>query len=632
MGANLKAGGATFRVWAPQALAVHAGGEFNGWAHDDSSLLTPAARGHWWGFIPGVREGQRYKFYVVGEGSEGWKRDPYARELTKPFPGDCLVRSSAFPWHETGYSPPRFEDLVIYQLHAGTFHAPAWPRRAGTFLDVAGKIDHFLALGVTALQLMPVVEFPTQFSLGYNGTDYFSPEMDFGIEGDAELRPHLDRVNALLARKGLAPYALADIRGCDRQLKALIDLCHVHGIAVILDVVYNHAGGDFGDESLYFFDRQRGQHQEHPDLNNSLYFIDRGHAGGLVFAFWKEEVRQFLIDNACFFLDEYRVDGFRYDQVSVIVAESAADGWRFCQDLTDTVRSRRPQAVDKAEYWPVDPYIVRPRSEGGAGFDTSLTDGLRNAIRRAVAQSSAGGAGPVDMTAVAASLWPGGFARSWQTVEGPENHDLVYRGRGERLPRLADPSNARSWYARSRSRVATGMCLTAPGIPMLFMGQEFLEDKQWADDLEHHADLLLHWEGALGADRAMTDHLRFTSDLIALRRREPALRGEGFRAVHVHDQDRVLAFHRWVPGEGRDVLVVASLAEETRHGYEIGFPSAGAWREAFNSDCYDHFPNPWCAGNGGRVHADRPGRHGCAQSAALVLPANALLVFTRDGG
>ena len=99
------------------------------------------------------------------------------------------------------------------------------------------------------------------------------------------------------------------------------------------------------------------------------------------------------------------------------------------------------------------------------------------------------------MTGLARSLWPDGFPEQWRFVQGPENHDIVYRDREQRVARLGDFNNPRSWYGRSRARVATGICLTAPGIPMLFMGQEFLEDKQWADDLEHHANLLLHWAG-----------------------------------------------------------------------------------------------------------------------------------------
>jgi 1,4-alpha-glucan branching enzyme len=233
------------------------------------------------------------------------------------------------------------------------------------------------------------------------------------------------------------------------------------------------------------------------------------------------------------------------------------------------------------------------------------------------------------MTGLARSLWPAGFGEQWRFVQGPENHDIVYRGREERVARLADPSNPRSWHGRSRARVATGLSLAAPGIPMLFMGQEFLEDKQWADDFVAHAGLLLHWAGLDAGDRQMLDHVRCVRELLALRRREPALRGQGFRIVHVHDANRVLAFHRWVEGEGRDVMVVAHLGNAHRFGYRIGFPAAGAWREVFNSDVYEHWVNPHVAGNGGRVDAAAEPLHGFAASAALVLPANAMLVFAR---
>ena len=118
-----------------------------------------------------------------------------------------------------------------------------------------GRFPYLADLGVTAVQLLPIQEFQTEFSLGYNGTDYFSPEMDFAVE-DADLAPYVAEVNALLDAKGLRRYALEDLRGEMNQLKALVDLCHLHGLAVMLDVVYNHAGGDFGDQSLYFFDRQ----------------------------------------------------------------------------------------------------------------------------------------------------------------------------------------------------------------------------------------------------------------------------------------------------------------------------------------------------------------------------------------
>jgi 1,4-alpha-glucan branching enzyme len=623
MGATLVADGATFRAWAPRARAVHVLGDFNGRRRDEASLLTRDVDGHWRGFIPGVRDRDRYMFYVVGEGSEGPKRDPYARELETPFPGECIVRKPDFPWHDSGYRTPRFEDFLIYQLHVGAFFAPRLPGSGGTFLDVASKIPYFVDLGITALQLLPIQEFQTQFSLGYNGTDYFSPEMDFAV-ADADLPPYLAEMNRLLDAKGLLRYALEDLRGEMNQLKALVDLCHVHGLAVLLDLVYNHAGGDFGDQSLYFFDRQSSAEGN----RNSLYFTDKGHAGGLVFDFAKPEVRAFLIGNAKFFLDEYSVDGFRYDQVSVIDHDGAPDGWRFCQDLTSMVHSHRPSALEKAEYWPVNPYVVGSPPEG-AGFDTSLTDGLRIAVRKVISEATAADERALDMSGLAQSLWPGGFAEHWRFVQGPENHDIVYDGRELRVARLGDPANPRSWYGRSRARVATGIGLTAPGIPMLFMGQEFLEDKQWSDNVEFHRDLLLHWAGVDHADKQMLDHLRFTRELVNLRRRHPALRGQGFRVVHVHDRNRVLAFQRWVEGEGHDVLVIVHLSTYNRFGYRIGFPDGGEWREIFNSDAYENWVNRDVVGNGGRVFAEPMPLHGLAYSAPLLLPANGVLIFAR---
>lgn len=623
MGANLIADGATFRVWAPHARSVHVIGDFNNRERNDASLLNRDEHDHWLGYIPGARDRQRYMFYVVGDGGEGPKRDPYARELQTPFPSDCIVRKTDFPWHETGYVTPQFHNFVIYQLHVGTFFTPNLPNKGGTFLDVACKIPHLRDLGVTAIQLMPIQEFQTQFSLGYNGTDYFSPEMDFAVE-DADLGTYAARVNELLAAKDLERYSVDDLRGEMNQLKALIDLCHIYGLAVLLDVVYNHAGGDFGDQSIFFFDRQSTDGGN----DNSLYFTDKGHAGGLVFNFEKPEVRDFLIQNAKFFLDEYRIDGFRYDQVSVIDHDGAPHGWGFCQALTSTLRHHRPSALDKAEYWNVNPYIVKTPPEG-AGFDTTLTDGLRIAIRDVIGDAAQPDERPLNMTGLARSMWPEGFNESWRFVQGPENHDIVYQGREQRIARLGDPSNPRSWFGRSRARVATGISLTAPGIPMLFMGQEFLEDKQWSDNFAFHKNLLLHWAGLDEGDKQMLDHVRFTRELVGLRWRYPGLRGQGFRVVHTDDQNRVLAFHRWVEGGGHDVVVVAHLSTFNRFGYRIGFPGGGEWREIFNSDVYENWVNPNVAHNGGGVFAESYPLHDFSHSAALLLPANSILVFAR---
>ena len=630
MGATLVEGGATFRVWAPRASAVHVCYDGH-WEAEDANLLVKDQHGYWAGFVPGVGDGTQYRYHVVGTGSSGAKRDPYARELTSnpPFPSsNCIVRDpGAYPWHDQGFRPPAFNDLVIYQLHVGTFFMPNVRRDGGNFLDILSKLDYLVALGVNAIQPLPVVEFPTEFSMGYNGTDLFSPEMQYAPDDPAQLDRYLATVNQLLARRGHAPLGRNQLAGSMNQLKALVDVCHVYGLAVILDVVYNHAGGGFDPAGLYFFDNAPWG-----DNNDSLYFTDQGWAGGLIFAFGKPEVRQFLIDNARFFLEEYHVDGFRYDEVSVIVAHSAT-GWRFCQDLTGTVRFARPGAIQIAEHWPVDPRVVRGAEAGGAGFDATWHDGLRESVRGALGQAAAGGERPVELDRIADSLrGTPGLPAAWRGVQYLESHDAVYQGRGPRIAALCDPSNARSWYARSRARVATGLLLTAPGIPMLFMGQEFLEDKQWSDNLPVALGNLIWWGGLDRGDKPMVDQLRCTQDLVGLRRRHPALRGEAINVFHVHNDTRVIAYHRWLEGLGRDIVVVASLNEATFPDYRLGFPGAGRWLEVFNSDVYDNWVNPHPAGNGGSVTADGAPLHGLPCSASIVIPANGLLVFARASG
>jgi len=203
----------------------------------------------------------------------------------------------------------------------------------------------------------------------------------------------------------------------------------------------------------------------------------------------------------------------------------------------------------------------------------------------------------------------------------------VKAGEQQRIAALADESNHRSWYARSRSRVATALLLTAPGIPMLFMGQEFLEDKQWSDN--PGSPNLIYWQGLESGDKSMVDHLRFTQDAIRLRWSQPALRGESIRVFHVHNGNRVVAFHRWIEDAGQDVVVVASLSDATYRGYSIGFPGPGRWIEVFNSDVYDNWVNPLVAGNGGGVVADGGPMHGFATSSSIVIPANGVVVFAR---
>jgi 1,4-alpha-glucan branching enzyme len=640
-GATLDAGGATFRLWAPQADAVYLHGSFGGQAFDaltDDRLLQKDARGYWSGFQDGARDGDRYRFWVQGRGSRGYKRDPRARELDPANFPNCfavLRPADGFPWHDADFVTPDFSDMVVYQLHVGTF-AISTPGACATFLDVALKIPYLAALGVNVLQPLPIDEQEANPNMGYGGADLFSP--DFPYVATSDLPAYLAKLNALYAAKQRGGLALEDIQSGPGQLKALVDLCHVHGIAVTFDVVYNHAGGfsvdgQFDDNCLYYIDRRTNR----GDNNDSAYFTDQDRGtGGLAFALWNADVATFLIDNARYYIEEFHADGFRYDEISTLISTSQGSGWEFCRALTSNLRALRNRILQNAEFWPGEfsdipasaAPVVAPASQGGMGFDVVQHDVLRGAVRGAVGAASAGASAGVSMSAIASALYPAGFDHGWRAVTCVENHDLVMVRRQPRLPALADSGNPRSWYARSRSRVATAILLTAPGIPQIFMGQEFLEPQPW--DVLPNGPNLPNWSGLDDAtDSSMRDHLQFTKDLIGLRRELPALRGDNVRVFFCSDHDRVIAYHRWREGSGDDVIVVASFAETTWRGYQLGFPSQGFWQECFNSDAYDHFVNPMVAGNGGGVVAHAPGLHGLAASAAIVIPANAVVVFAR---
>ena len=638
-GANLISGGVTFRVFAPAAREMYvltgaslAASQAPGFVPSNSDQLFNLGDNTWAAFLPGLGEGDPYRFWVVGNAASGLKRDPRARDLgiAPPYPNcDCLVRSpNTFPWHDQGFHPPAFNDYILYQLHVGAFFrvdaaGNDQRRLIGRFLDILDRVDYLRDLGINAVQLLPIQEFPTETSLGYNNLDFYSPEMAYEVHDPQDLGRLLVKANVLLAAHGQPPLTLAQLTPGPNQLKCLIDILHLNGIAVLFDLVYNHAGSPFGfdPQCINFFD-----FQSTTDENLSLYFTDKTYVGGKVFAYWNQDIRQFLIDNAVFCIQEYHADGIRYDQVSDM---EGFGGGPCSQDMTSTVRFIRPEAIQIAEYWSDDRARGVTPVPAGLGFDAEWGDQLRNQVRSAIGTLSTGQSAPIDLGLVRGSLdTPQGFSAAWRVVTCLENHDIVKQGSSPRVPALADSADTRSWYARSRSRVAMGILMAGRGIPMLFMGQEFLEDKQWDDAVQQFPNLLINWAG-LATNNVMQDYLAFTRDLIGLRRAHPALRSEQLRISTANSFTRVMAIHRWVDGVGQDVLLVFNLQEFNRFAYRIGFPGSGQWREIFNSDFYDQMPNPATAGNAGGIPANGQAWDDMRTSAEITIPANGFVVFAR---
>ncbi|NLD95326.1 MAG: 1,4-alpha-glucan branching protein [Fibrobacter sp.] len=630
-GANVSVeGGVTFKVWAPNCTNVYVVGSFNSWTHDITSAMEKDDHGIWSSHVENAAAGDTYMFYVEDHerGIAQLVRDPFARELTYDKPAwpksyCVIVDQEAYHWRAVGFTTPERSDIICYQLHVGCFWGPDRHNRTAVFLDIIDRIEHLANLGINAIQLLPIAEFNTSTSMGYNGVDQFSAEMDYEVDDDNLLRTYVNKANNLFRTKGFPPVTIEEVRGSYNQTKLLFDLLHAWGIAVICDVVYNHAGNPIDDQCIFNLDKPD------PGRNASLYFCNNDHCGP-VFDFSKPMVRDFLIKNALFYFDELHVDGLRFDQVSVIDYEGAPNGWNFCQAMTTTILAHYPKAILNAEYWGVNPWVVKPVKDGGAGFNSTQHDRIRISVRAAVKQASYGMAATVSMDAIADALHHRDFSAD-QIFTCICNHDIVYAGdgadRGDRIPTLADSHNAWSTYACGRARVAHGILMTAPGIPMLFMGQEMLETKRWHDSRQEQ--FLLWWDGLDHGVRTVTDFYQFMKELISLRKNYRALRDGSVDTYYVHNIDRILAFRRSLAGEP-EIVVVISFNDAVLYHYEIGFPQQGEWNEIFNSNVFDNWVNRNVHGNGGRIQVDGPSRQGLCSSARIIIPANSILVFSKE--
>ncbi len=410
------------------------------------------------------------------------------------------------------------------------------------------RLPYLNDLGINAIEIMPVFEFPMDLSWGYN------PAQPFAIES-----------------------ALGGPQGLYQFLKA----AHGEGIAVIIDVVYNHFGP--GDLDLWRFDGW-----SEPDHDGGIYFYDNDRArtpwGGTRPDYGRPEVRQFISDNALFWLNKYRIDGLRFDSVINIrnrngnnndPAVDLPDGWSLLQWINQEIRTQQPWKITIAEDLQNNEWITKEIGAGGAGFGSQWDAAFVHPIRDAIIT---GNDSDRNLWAVRDALSHSYNGDSARRVIYTESHDEVANGHA-RVPEEIWPGNAGSWFSRKRSTLGAALVFTAPGIPMIFQGQEFLEDKYFRDSVPLDWAKLATFEGI---------HLLYR-DLIRLRRnwfnQTRGLRGQFLNVHHVNNSDKVLAFHRWESGgAGDDVVIVANFANRSYDSYILGFPRGGLWRVRLNSD------------------------------------------------
>jgi 1,4-alpha-glucan branching enzyme len=578
--------GVTFRTWAPFAGSVSVAGSFNFW-NINATPMAPEGNGWWSTDVPQVGAGAQYKFVIRNGSSTLWKNDPRARRVTNSVGNSIVYDPNAYQWQTTSWQMPSWDGLVMYEMHPGTFGANPGQSPPATLQACRAKLDHLESLGVNAIALMPVNEFPGDRSWGYNASHPWTVETAYG--------------------------------GPD-ALKAFVDDAHSRGIAVLNDVVYNHFGPT--DLDLWRFDgwSQNG--------GGGIFFYNDSRAqtpwGDTRPDYGRPEVRDYLRENLVLWLTEFRMDGTRVDATKFIrrvgiSGPEIPDGWWVLQQLNDAANQLGGGKIMVAEDLDTDAWITRPTSSGGAGFDSQWCSGFYPKMRPALVTPNDADRNMWDVRDAIALSYNGNWL---QRIVYTESHDEVANGRS-RIPEEISPGNAGSWWARKRSTLGAGVVFATPGIPMIFQGQEFLEDEWFRDDVA------LDWTRA----QTYSGILQLYRDLIALRRNSSdltrGLRGASTNVFHVNNLNKVIAWHRWQwGGERDDTVIVCNFSATPLTNYRIGMPRPGLWRVRLNSDwsgySSDYANHPCFDTSTSQVAWD-----GLSQSALVSLGAYSIAIFSQ---
>jgi 1,4-alpha-glucan branching enzyme len=540
--------GVTFRVWAPNATSVYAPGQFNNW----STTATPLGKertngvpdGVWSADVAGAAAGQPYKYYLNYGGGSLLKHDPRARWVVNSSAGanDIIYDPAAFNWAGDNLTAPALADLVIYELHIGAFYDPnSRGSLPGKFTDATNRLDYLKNLGVNAVEIMPIAEFPGYYSWGYNPADPYAAD-NYGYGGPD-------------------------------GFKTLVQACHARGIAVLLDVVHNHYGEtDVGqaDLDLWDFDGWTGDGN-----GGGIYFYQDSALCCTLYGprpnYSRQPVRDYIQQNFQMWLGECHVDGFRWDTPGLMMNAGGTfvtDAATLITSITGMIQSNYPGKINIAE------------DVTGYGFDSTWDLSFHGYITPQLAATADSSR---DMTAVSYAITNNtlfNFAAGLNRVVFLESHDVVGDlNNGVRLPTAIDAATPNSYRARKLSTLGATLTFTAPGVPMIFEGQEMLEDQPF------DSSRAVNW----AKTNTYSSVVQLYRDLIRLRRNldgdVPGLKGEACSMLQVDNANKLVAYRRWKSGTAnQDVVVIANFANVARSNYSLPFPQAGNWYAHFNSD------------------------------------------------
>jgi 1,4-alpha-glucan branching enzyme len=582
--------GTTFAVWAPSARAVSVVGDFNLWDGRLHPMRSLGSSGIWELFVPGLTDGDHYKFELRTQAGEvKLKADPVAFATEVPPKNASIVFRSTHEWGDVEWMDgrPEQENLAgpvsIYEVHLGSWRRHVDDNSSLSYLELADELaDYATDMGFTHVELLPVMEHPYSGSWGYQVTGYFAPASRFGSPD---------------------------------EFRAFVDRLHQRGIGVILDWVPAHFPRDewalarFDGTALYEHeDPRRGFH---PDW------------GTLVFNYGRNEVRNFLLANALFWLREYHADGLRVDAVASMLyldysreegqwvpnefgGNEDLDAVSFLKELNELVHSREPGTLSVAEESTAWPAVSRPTYLGGLGFGFKWNMGWMHDTLDYFQRD------PVYRRFHHHQLT---FALMYAFSENfvlPLSHDEVVHGKGSLLAKM--PGDR--WQRFANLRALYGYMWAHPGKKLLFMGGELGQEAEWSEERS------VDWHLLEQADHAGVQSL--VRELNRIYKEHPALwevdfEPSGFQWLEANDAGaNVLAFARR-SRDGSDVVVaVLNLSPVPRDRYRVGMPRAGRWVEAMNTDSTYYGGSD--VGNLGGVEAEEQPWHDQPYSAEVTLP------------
>jgi 1,4-alpha-glucan branching enzyme len=582
--------GTSFAVWAPSARSVSVVGDFNVWDGRLHPMRSLGSSGIWELFVPGLADGDHYKYEIRTQAGETTlKTDPLAFATEVPPKNASIVYRPTYEWGDEDWLAKRretealAEPVSIYEVHLASWRRHVHDNAPLGYTELADELaDYATDMGFTHVELLPVMEHPFSGSWGYQVTGYFAPTSRFGEPDD---------------------------------FRAFVDRLHRRGVGVILDWVPAHFPRDdwalarFDGTALYEHeDPRRGFH---PDW------------GTLVFNYGRNEVRNFLLANALFWLREYHADGIRVDAVASMLyldysreegqwvpnefgGNEDLDAVSFLKELNELVHGREPGTLSAAEESTAWPGVSRPTYLGGLGFGFKWNMGWmhdtldyfqRDPVHRAYHHHQ--------LTFALVYAFSENFVL-------PLSHDEVVHGKGSLLAKM--PGDR--WQKFANLRSLYGYMWAHPGKKLLFMGGELGQEAEWSEERS------LDWHLLEQADHGGVQAL--VRDLNRVYRARPALwevdfEPNGFQWLEPNDAaNNVLAFARWSSDRSDVVVCVCNLSPVPRDAYRLGMPRAGRWVEALNTDSTYYGGSD--VGNLGGVVAEERGWHDQPYSADVTLP------------